>query len=43
MLISIASKKKPMIISTGMSSEIEIKDAVEAVLEEGNDQVVLLH
>lgn len=37
-----ASKKKPMIISCGMSSVNEIQDAVDACHEVGNDQVVLL-
>lgn len=37
-----ASKKKPMIISCGMSTVEEIQDAIEACYRVGNDQVVLL-
>lgn len=39
----IASKHKPMIISTGMASLDEIEQAVEAVQEEGCVDLVLLH
>jgi len=39
----IASKGKPVIISTGIASEKEIEDAVEACRAVGNDQVILLH
>lgn len=38
----VASKKKPLIISTGMSTLSEIKDAVQACRNRSNDQVVLL-
>ena len=37
-----ASKGKPMIISTGIAEEEDIKDAVEACHEVGNKQVILL-
>ncbi|MCK9412232.1 MAG: pseudaminic acid synthase [Prolixibacteraceae bacterium] len=37
-----ASKHKPMIISTGIATLDDIKDAVHACLSEGNDQIVLL-
>ena len=37
-----ASKRKPMIISTGMGSLEEIQDAVEACRRAGNDRIVLL-
>jgi len=37
-----ASKGKPMLMSCGMASEEEIKDAVDACHHVGNDQVVLL-
>ncbi len=37
-----ASKKKTMIISCGMGSLEEIKEAVDACLEAGNDDIVLL-
>ncbi len=39
----IASKNKPVIISTGMSSESEISEAVEAMLSQNNKQIILLH
>lgn len=39
----IARTKKPIIMSTGMSTKGEIKEAVEAILEEGNQQIVLLN
>ena len=38
----IASKNKPMIISTGMGSVSEIQDCIDACKEEGNEQIVLL-
>ena len=38
----VASKKKPMIISTGMGSKEEITDAIEAAKKQGNEQIVLL-
>lgn len=37
-----ASKRKPMIISTGMGSLEEIQDAVDACRRAGNDRIVLL-
>ena len=37
-----ASKGKPIIISTGIATEEEIKDAVEACRRSGNDQIALL-
>ncbi|AIQ95512.1 pseudaminic acid synthase [Prochlorococcus sp. MIT 0604] len=39
----IASKQKPVIISTGMSSEKEINEALDAMRQENNDQIILLH
>ena len=39
----IASKQKPIIISTGMSSEEEIEDAINAIKGEKNNQIILLH
>jgi len=39
----IASKGKPVIISTGIATEAEISDAVEACRLTGNDQIILLH
>lgn len=38
----VASKGKPIIMSTGMSDLEEIKEAVEAILENGNEQLALL-
>lgn len=38
----VASKGKPMIMSTGMASVEEIEEAVQAVRKQGNDQLVLL-
>jgi pseudaminic acid synthase len=37
-----ASKMKPMIISTGMATEDEVRDAVDAVLSTGNRNLALL-
>lgn len=39
----IASKKKPIFMSTGMASLSEIHDAVSVILNEGNDEIVLMH
>ena len=38
-----ASKKKPLIISTGMASENEIETAVEAAKSAGCNKLILLH
>lgn len=38
----VASKGKPMILSTGMADLGEIEDAVQAVRSQGNEQIVLL-
>lgn len=38
-----ASKKKPMIISAGMAFLSEIEDAVNAIWENGNNDLVVLH
>lgn len=38
----VASKGKPMIISTGMGSKEEISEAVDAARKQGNEQIVLL-
>ncbi|MFC1917390.1 pseudaminic acid synthase [Chloroflexota bacterium] len=43
LLKHIARKGKPVILSTAMADLEEIKEAVGAIREEGNDQIVLLH
>ncbi|MDO8667867.1 MAG: N-acetylneuraminate synthase [bacterium] len=43
-LLEYAAKfKKPMIISTGMSSLKEIKEATKAIKKAGNNQIIALH
>lgn len=39
----VASKGRPMIMSTGLASLHEISSAVDAVKSTGNDQIILLH
>ncbi|OCL27612.1 N-acetylneuraminate synthase [Orenia metallireducens] len=39
----IAKKDKPIILSTGMANLGEIEESLEAIYNEGNNQVVLLH
>ena len=39
----VAQTKKPIIISTGMSELSDIQSALDAVLSEGNTNVILLH
>jgi len=39
----IAKTNKPIIISTGSSDLVEIKEAVDAIRKEGNDKIILLH
>lgn len=43
LLEHIAKKDKPMIISTGMSTLDEVRDAVNTVKNAGNSQLILLH
>jgi N-acetylneuraminate synthase/N,N'-diacetyllegionaminate synthase len=43
LLKHIAVKKKPMIISTGMATLSEVKEAVRIVETAGNKQIILLH
>lgn len=42
-LCYIARKGKPILLSTGMANLGEIEEALEAIYNEGNKQVVLLH
>jgi N-acetylneuraminate synthase/N,N'-diacetyllegionaminate synthase len=39
----IAKKNKPLILSTGMANESEVKEAVECIYSAGNRQVIILH
>lgn len=39
----VASKGKPVIISTGMARAEDVDRAVEAIRETGNDQILILH
>lgn len=39
----IARKGKPIIMSTGMSTKGEIREAIEAIRSEGNDQIAILN
>jgi N,N'-diacetyllegionaminate synthase len=39
----VASKQRPVVISTGMATMAEIEQAVETVRGEGNNQIILLH
>ncbi len=42
-LKKIAVKGKPVILGAGMSTIKEIKEAVDAVRDEGNDKIIVLH
>jgi len=42
-LEKIAKKRKPIILSTGMATIEEVKDAVETIRTKGNDKLILLH
>ena len=39
----IASKKKPIFISTGMATMEEIGDAINTIETEGNDKIIIMH
>ncbi len=39
----VAKKKKPIILSTGMSTLSEIENAVKTLEKQGNSQIILLH
>jgi N-acetylneuraminate synthase/N,N'-diacetyllegionaminate synthase len=43
MLKHLAKKDKPIILSTGMATLSEVKEAVKTIKAEGNDEVILLH
>ncbi|MFC1963396.1 N-acetylneuraminate synthase family protein [Chloroflexota bacterium] len=43
LLKHIARKGKPIILSTAMANLGDIEEAIEAILEENNDQIILLH
>ena len=43
LLEHIARKNKPVILSTGMATESEVREAVECIYSTGNRQVVILH
>lgn len=43
LLKRVAKKGLPVIISAGMSRMGEVEDALDAIYEEGNEQVILLH
>ncbi len=43
LLRHIAQKKKPVILSTGMAVPDEIEEALEAIRQEGVDEIILLH
>ncbi len=43
LLTAIAKTGKPLILSTGMSTLAEIEESVNAVLREGNNEIILLH
>ncbi|MBU4298539.1 N-acetylneuraminate synthase, partial [Patescibacteria group bacterium] len=42
-LEKIAKKKKPIILSTGMATLNEVKEAVKIIKKQGNNKIVLLH
>jgi N-acetylneuraminate synthase len=43
LLHHVALKKKPILLSTGMSTLAEIENAVKTIEEAGNHQIILLH
>jgi len=43
LLKKVAKFGKPIILSTGMCKMNEIKDSVNAILDSGNDQIILMH
>ncbi len=43
LLKAVARKGKPIILPTGMATMQEVKEALAAIVEEGNEEVVVLH
>lgn len=43
LLEKVAGKKKPILLSTGMSTLKEVGDAVRVIREKGNKKIILLH
>jgi len=43
LISQVARKKLPVVLSTGMGNSDEISRAVDAVRQEGNDRIILLH
>ncbi|MFQ5866771.1 MAG: N-acetylneuraminate synthase [bacterium] len=43
LLQKVAKKKKPIILSTGMSNLEEVKEAVKVIKDKGNRKIILLH
>lgn len=39
----VAGKRKPIILATGMCTMEEVRESVSAIIEEGNDKIILLH
>ena len=39
----VASKNLPIFISTGMAVETEIQEAIDAIQNEGNNQIIIMH
>jgi len=43
LLVHVAKKRLPIILSTGLSNIVEIEKAVSAIKNAGNDSIILLH
>lgn len=43
LLIAVAKKDKPIILSVGMATKKEIQDAIEVIKSAGNNKIILLH
>ena len=43
LISKVAKTLKPVIISTGMANQSEIKDAIQTVRENGNENIIVLH